>query len=541
MNSSSPLTPPATPPDIEVSADFEVGPSAIAAYSRLSYSMWYALAEFVDNSTQSRLNYEGVIGEVHAKEGTVLKVEINYDRERREITIRDNSIGMTRDDLINALKIAHPTVDSKGRSKYGMGMKTAACWIGAKWSVTTCEWSSGQEWTAQVDVNAIAGGATRIPLTPRTMDRDEHHTTIRIWDLHRVIQKRTEETIMTYLGAMYRMDIRAKKLLLLFNGNQVPLPEELDMARTDDGQEAKESFATAVGGKKVHGWFGVLRTGGRKYGGFSLIQNDRQITGYPDAWKPRSVFGGEDDEGGNSLVSQRLIGEILLDGFDVSHTKDSILYRNTEEEELEKYLAEKTQRLKAFASSMRKGTKGTPWSPQRFKELLDGIKDEFGSAEVKDAVTTTLLPPLSVIQDNIQRQAAAVKPEEVLLVVNVGSLMVKVCLQDRTENDTHLTICPNAQGDELMVIINQQHPYYGEIDSAERADELVRQYIYDGVAEYFVRRKTSRQEPDAIRKFKDQLLRAKLTWLHNRNADTQEKELQKLADVRRTGSTAPSA
>lgn len=35
-------------------AELSVGPKAIDAYSRLSYTMWFALAEFVDNSTQSR-------------------------------------------------------------------------------------------------------------------------------------------------------------------------------------------------------------------------------------------------------------------------------------------------------------------------------------------------------------------------------------------------------------------------------------------------------------------------------------------------------
>lgn len=29
----------------------------------------------------------------------------------------------------------------------GMGLKTAACWIGNLWSVRTYEWTSGEEWT----------------------------------------------------------------------------------------------------------------------------------------------------------------------------------------------------------------------------------------------------------------------------------------------------------------------------------------------------------------------------------------------------------
>src|SRR5579872_570841 len=121
-------------------AELTVGPKAIDAYSRLSYTMWFALAEFVDNSTQSRMNYGQVIDDVLREEGRPLIVSIVHDRTNRTLTIEDNSIGMSGDDLIAALRIAQPTPDSKGRSKYGMGMKTAACWIGARWTITTCEW-----------------------------------------------------------------------------------------------------------------------------------------------------------------------------------------------------------------------------------------------------------------------------------------------------------------------------------------------------------------------------------------------------------------
>ena len=155
-----------------------VGPKAIDAYSRLSYTMWFALAEFVDNSTQSKENYDSVIDEVLKQEGSPLTVSIVHHRQLKEIHIEDNSIGMDKNDLVNALKIANPTGDSKGRSKYGMGMKTAACWIGRRWQVVTCEWGSGEEWTADVDVDAIAKGDNRVPLTMRNVDSGAHYTKI---------------------------------------------------------------------------------------------------------------------------------------------------------------------------------------------------------------------------------------------------------------------------------------------------------------------------------------------------------------------------
>src|ERR1700761_6882564 len=155
--------PVATP--VSFDTELSIGPSAIDAYSRLSYTMWYALAEFVDNSTQSRLNYGGIIDDVLKSEGKVLEVEIVHDRTFKELHINDNSIGMTKEDLIEALKIAHKTQDSKGRSRYGMGMKTAACWIGKKWTISTCEWGSGVEWTAHIDVEDIAHNHGKVHIT----------------------------------------------------------------------------------------------------------------------------------------------------------------------------------------------------------------------------------------------------------------------------------------------------------------------------------------------------------------------------------------
>lgn len=514
-------------------AEFAIGPSAISAYSRLSYKMWYALAEFVDNSTQSRTNYSHLIDDVLREEGTPLRVSIVHDRKQKTLEIEDNSIGMSLDTLEAALRVASPTPDSRGRSKYGLGLKTAACWLGRRWSITTCEWGSGVEWSATIDVDSIASGSCNIPIRQRVVPSDCHYTKILIEDLNRTIQQRTEQTTKVYLGSMYRIDIRRSGLLLLYNHDQVPLPEDHEFATDDSGTEMREPFETRIGGKRVHGWFGVLKAGSRKFAGFSLFQNDRQIRGYPDAWRPTAVFGGVEDEGGNSLVSQRLTGEIIVDGFDVSHTKDAILFRGTEEEELETYLAEATRRLKAFASAMRKGPRGTPWSKENVKSLLDEMKTEFGSAEMRDAVREAVLPPLALIKEANRKQVAGLTPEDMLWEIDLDpSFTVRVYLQDRTENDPHLTLswAPSSGGEssDISVIINQRHPYYGLIDSRDRADELIRQFIYDAIAEYRAFQRRSHQEPDAIRKLKDQLLRTEMRRLENRHACAQQQELDVL-------------
>ncbi len=69
-----------------IATELTIGPQAIEAYSRLSYTMWHALAEFIDNSTQSRINYDNIIDSVLKQEGTPLVVDIVYNKMTREIS-----------------------------------------------------------------------------------------------------------------------------------------------------------------------------------------------------------------------------------------------------------------------------------------------------------------------------------------------------------------------------------------------------------------------------------------------------------------------
>ena len=49
---------------------FNIGPNVILSYKRLDYKIWYALAEFIDNSTQSYISNRKVLEKAHAVEST---------------------------------------------------------------------------------------------------------------------------------------------------------------------------------------------------------------------------------------------------------------------------------------------------------------------------------------------------------------------------------------------------------------------------------------------------------------------------------------
>lgn len=514
--------------------ELTIGAAAIKNYSRMPYTMWFALAEFIDNSTQSRLNYEGLIDEVLAKEGSPLIVQIDYNSIRRELVVSDNSIGMSKDDLIAALKIAQPTPDSRGRSKYGMGMKTAACWIGNKWKIETCELTSGEEWTADIDVEQIANGNVRVPLTMKTVSKDEHYTRITITDLNRNLQARTDETIKAYLSSIYRFDLVAGRLKIVYKGEEILPPNDLNFDVDMGGKPMKLEFNTTIGGKSVKGFVGVLKqgAGGRKFGGFSLFQNLRQIQGYPKAWKPNNIFGGVDDEGANNLISQRLMGLIELDPeFKVSHTKDAILYSGNEEEELEDYLETLTKDYREFANK-RRGKDHDPWKREKLKELVADLETEFVSDELKDALNTSVLPPLDMIIANNAKQAESVTPEEKVASWHVtADLRVDLWIQEKSENDPYVVRYAGADKGVVHIIINRLHPYYASLPTTEAIEECIRQYIYDAVAEYRVMQ-LIQVTPDSVRRMKDALLRAQVNRLENIELGTKRPA---------TGSAAASA
>ena len=102
----------------------DIGPQAILAYRRLAYTAWHALAEFVDNSTQSYEDHKRELDKAYKRESKRgererLRVSILYDPKKDIISIKDNAMGMDEDELEYALKIAHPPTNKTGRSEYG--------------------------------------------------------------------------------------------------------------------------------------------------------------------------------------------------------------------------------------------------------------------------------------------------------------------------------------------------------------------------------------------------------------------------------------
>src|SRR5438874_7256038 len=89
---------------LSMSINLVIGPESINSYQRLSYTPWHAIAEFVDNSTQSYLDNQAVLDEQFAKDGEHFEVSIAYEanQDAGMLRVSDNAMGMSYADLVRA-------------------------------------------------------------------------------------------------------------------------------------------------------------------------------------------------------------------------------------------------------------------------------------------------------------------------------------------------------------------------------------------------------------------------------------------------------
>ncbi len=487
---------------------FGIGNNAIRSYRRLAYTPWHAMAEFVDNSSQAYFNHRAELDAVYAKTNSKLRVTIAYDADSGELSIADNSAGMTFEELQRALLVGIPPENANGRSRYGMGMKTAACWIGNVWAVETKRLGEDLAYRVTVDVEKVADGEADLPTQTFKKPAELHYTLIKIWSHNRRFHGRTLGKIREFLGSMYREDFREGILDLQWQGQSLAW-DEIDVRLMKDrvGHLYKMPFEFEIDGKRVSGWAGVLETGARASAGFSIIHSGRVVKGYPDSWRPERIFGG--GGGRNDLINQRLVGEIHLDDFDVSHTKDDILWYNDEEERVE---AELEKKIKVYIETARDSRKGKPGgrgpSEGEIDAALATLKEELLSKEMIDLIQVLVVPSPEDIKSSRKAIAAEFVGGDPDFVAKIGSqLEVAVFVEaDMSANDPYV-IYEAATSDKICVIINQSHPHFSQIEGTEGVANYFRHCIYDAIAEWQTARKVGTVNPDTVKTIKDGLLR----------------------------------
>lgn len=337
-----------------------------ATYKNIKYDAWTAIAEFVDNSTQSFYDHEEELTSL--KKWSGLNVYITYQKDDQGnpfLEIKDNAYGMNFRDFQRAV-ILDSRPERPTRSEFGMGLKTAACWFGRNWSVETVELNSGIKYKTSVDVEKLSRTRDEeITYEEIECDKSEHGTTIKIWNLNRQIVGRQIQNTKDKLRGMYRVDLGTGKINIIYNGgNGIEFlkynPPKIFKEKLPGGNEKewKKPISFEIvddDNNKFHvnGFIGILETGDTYGAGFTLIRRGRVIIGgYNDCYRPKEVFTSS-----NTAVYQRLFGELNLDDWPVTQTKDSFDWYNGLEDKLIVELLKECEEYKKKANEAKKNQK----------------------------------------------------------------------------------------------------------------------------------------------------------------------------------------
>ena len=330
--------------DSEQSINIRPGVSILSILRHLNYKPWFAVAEFVDNALQSYLDNLPDLIAAHGP-GYNLRVAVNLETtDGGRITVRDNAAGIHEADYHRAFRAADVPLDRNGLSEFGMGMKSAACWFGRSWMVRTSALGEDVERSVYFDIEKIVKNETEIlSVKKRPASLHSHFTEIIITDLNQPPQGRTVGKIKSHLASIYRVFIRNGQLELVFNEETLAFPEPKILVapyykdETGPAKEWRKDIILDWGlGTKVYGFAALRETGSTSDAGFALFRRNRLIEGsMEDSYRPETIFGRS-----NSFASQRLFGELHLEGFEVSHTKDGFRWEEHEDIFLEQLKSE---------------------------------------------------------------------------------------------------------------------------------------------------------------------------------------------------------
>jgi hypothetical protein len=225
---------------------------------------------------------------------------------------------------------------------------------------------------------------------------------------------------------------------------------------------------------------------------------------WPEAWHPESLYG--QIQGSNDLVNQRLVGEIHLDEFDVSHTKDDIHWIDNEEDQVQNELRLVCAEYRDVA---RRTKKSRSHQEAAIQIAAKALEKELGSNEMADLIHTDPPSPDSVSQDDtllltetdtINVDFRATFHYQSKLVTVLGKLDTT-----KSANDPYV-LSEATQDDRVLVVINMNHPHVGTIDENGLLNYF-RHCTYDALAEWRARNQLSTVDPSTIRRLKDSFLR----------------------------------
>ena len=464
----------------------------IGVFSRLNYKPWYAIGEFVDNSTQSFYSHQKELVEQGINQ---VEISINYDDDLDVLTIVDNAFGMEFSDFARAVKVDSPPENKNGRNEFGMGLKTAASWFGNIWSVRSTQYGSNYEYYTEINIPELRrSNANTVSIERTIVDPSTHGTTIIIKDVTKKIgSPRTKGKIVELLKSMYRRDLNNGYVRIKYDDDQLFYDGYECLSFRDKIWRKELDFSFDFDGHnhRVVGFVGILANGGFGRAGFALFRRNRVVIGGDEFnYKPDVIFGQA-----QSPIAHKLFGELDLDDFPINQAKDGFVWDDGLEEEFDAQLKSRIQEYIDIAKLTNKERAQEESTSQSVsdnvqKQVRKSITDAFTGSSTDTQPT----PPASdtEIQTDLQSDLDFFKkyqdeqnnrPEEVDDKVRTYPIPIDrantctISVQwTKGSSTTWINVDPAEDGSSAKVQMNINHPFFKPFSAQEDFKKVLEKF-----------------------------------------------------------------
>lgn len=337
---------------IDESIDISIPQEHYNSYEFNPNTHAHTIAEFIDNAIQS---FDNNITEIQRLEhGTVCHVDVSFEFDEYgkvvKYIIKDNAGGISQERLQDALRMSKKADDTSGLNEYGVGMKTAALWLGHEYTLRTK--ALDEDFVQEVTFNlekVTSERLKRLPVKREPADKKDHYTIITISRPNlNVLNKTDIPGVIKELASIYRNKFR-KKILQLNVQDKVVDFQELDVLNAPyykdpngPSKEWKVNFeCSLMGGRyKAKGFLALLDTMFGTENRIVLLRRDRAVVGVKDneRYYFQCISGSK-----ATPKDKRVFGEFEIEGFGVFYNKNDIVDKN-ELNELAKIIASCVQK-----------------------------------------------------------------------------------------------------------------------------------------------------------------------------------------------------
>ena len=499
------------------SVDITRGANMYGRISDITNTPSHVLAEFVDNAIQSYIDNKNEL--LKQDPNYKLKVEINFEWDTKDdnrasrISIRDNAGGIGKDNFVKAFKLAHTPDDNTGLNEFGMGMKTAALWLGEEWSVESTAIGEGVSRKIIFDLNSVMANELKsLPVTHKDADTSSHFTLVTITSATKNVPSiKSLQKIKDELASIYRKYLRTDIIDIVVNDTKLSFQDPVILtaafhkkAGQPEGEKLywRKEIDFEFNSYRAKGFIALLNTMQNNKNGLALLRRGRVVVGAETdgRYLPKVLFGNV-----GSPRYKRMFGELELEGFDVAFNKNDIQDRENLEmlmEALKSVIHTKDFDLYTQAENYRED--------ERVKFVKKIVRGHNTSKEKNEKIEFTTQPPTTPAIEVTQlfpTEPTVIDQYNDTYIINGVQYTLKVQFVDSGKDLVWIALEKDAENT-IICNINTHHAYFSQFGNPTPAMVALLKTI--AIAKYIAQKKGNDSTGEMLENFNQLILKTKV-------------------------------